>query len=205
MATKAQILADIEEMKKRFIELSSSILTMSIDTNCEFDRAIYGYMVVKPTKRLSQILTLDRELLVLVTNFDQQQVRTVSTIKKVIGQYKNRLDPNICIVIHKDKKNNYNLKNWGREGGLSLLPVYYDDLESMDSLERYLSVELYSNDPFDVTGPVSKDEHFFGRRTEASDLARKLSKGSIKSCLGIRKVGKTSIINRILDELRKKI
>ena len=64
-------------------------------------------------------------------------------------------------------------------------------------------MHLYSHDPFDVSGPVSSDTSFFGRREEAIDLARKLQAGQIRSCLGIRKIGKTSIINRVLLEIRK--
>jgi hypothetical protein len=53
-----------------------------------------------------------------------------------------------------------------------------------------------------VTGPVSDDENFFGRRNEALDLARKLQGGQIRACLGIRKIGKTSVINRVINECR---
>ena len=53
-----------------------------------------------------------------------------------------------------------------------------DRRDGQSSLEKVLCVELYSHDPFDVTGPVSDDQNFFGRREEAIDLARKLQKGS---------------------------
>jgi Archaeal ATPase. len=77
-----------------------------------------------------------------------------------------------------------------------------ESLQSSDALDRALCIELYSHDPFDVTGPVSDDANFFGRRDEAIDLARKLQKGQIRSCLGIRKIGKTSILNRVLHEIQ---
>ena len=77
-----------------------------------------------------------------------------------------------------------------------------ESLKDSITLERALCVELYSHDTFDVTGPVSDDANFYGRRDEAIDLARKLQKGQIRSCLGIRKVGKTSIVNRILREVQ---
>jgi hypothetical protein len=95
------------------------------------------------------------------------------------------------------------LKNWGREHGLSILPVFFkvDRLTSIsqEDFERLLCQELYSYDPFDITGPVSDDAQFYGRRTEAQDLARQLQQGQIKSCLGIRKIGKTSILNRVVS------
>lgn len=73
--------------------------------------------------------------------------------------------------------------------------------DGQSALEKVLCAELYSHDPFDVTGPVSDDQNFFGRREEAIDLARKLQKGQIRACLAMRKVGKTSIINRVLREI----
>jgi hypothetical protein len=64
-----------------------------------------------------------------------------------------------------------------------------------------LAYEFFSQDPFDVTGPVASDAQFFGRRTEAQELARKLQGGQIRACFGIRKVGKTSILHRVLQDM----
>ncbi len=103
---------------------------------------------------------------------------------------------------HKDPDGNSKIRNWGRNVGISVLPLLVgESLKSTEALERTLCIELYSHDPFDVTGPVSDDSNFFGRRDEAIELARKLQKGQIRSCLGIRKIGKTSILNRILSEI----
>jgi hypothetical protein len=105
--------------------------------------------------------------------------------------------------VHNDPNGNTKLKSWGRSLGLSVLPIYVRNCPSKPTeLERLLSHELFSHDPFDVTGPVSDDDNFFGRRNEAQDLARKLLTGQIRSCLGIRKIGKTSVINRIISDLR---
>ena len=65
-----------------------------------------------------------------------------------------------------------------------------------------LSHEFFTQDPFDVTGPVANDAQFFGRRTEAQELARKLQLGHIRSCFGIRKIGKTSVLHRVLAEIK---
>jgi hypothetical protein len=95
------------------------------------------------------------------------------------------------------------LRNWGRERGIVILPILGANLASEGfNLDSYLAFELFAHDPFDVTGPVSDDLNFFGRRDEALDFARKLQQGAIRSCLGIRKVGKTSILNRVIANLR---
>ena len=166
------------------------------------EKGVYAYVFAKPSHRLSSLLNIDREILILITNFSSQQARTVKAIKAIINTSDGRLEPLVVIVVHPDPKGNTKLKTWGRENGISILPIYYSrELFPMkrEDLENTLCKELFSYDPFDVTGPVSDDSQFYGRRTEALDMARHLQTGQIKATLGIRKIGKTSILNRIVD------
>jgi len=78
-----------------------------------------------------------------------------------------------------------------------------EDLLTPDIFKRRLSWDLYSSDPFDVTGPVTSDDDFFGRRNEALELIRQLERGRIRAFFGIRKIGKTSIINRAVQIAKK--
>jgi hypothetical protein len=168
-----------------------------------FEQGVYGCAIAKPTKRMRAALAIDREILVVVSTFKDQQQRTIKFLTQEIQKSMGRLEASVAVVIHKDPDGNSKLRNWGRDRGLSILPIVEgESLEGVAALERALCIELYSHDPFDVTGPVSDDANFFGRRDEAIELARKLQKGQIRSCLGIRKVGKTSILNRMLRELQ---
>lgn len=168
-----------------------------------FEQGVYGCAIVKPTKRMRAALAIDREILVVVSTFKDQQQRTIKFVTQEIENSQGRLEASVSVIIHKDPDGNSKLRNWGRDRGLSILPITAgESLDSSSSLERALCIELYSHDPFDVTGPVSDDANFYGRRDEAIELARKLQKGQIRSCLGIRKVGKTSILNRMLRELQ---
>ena len=167
------------------------------------DKGIYAYLFAKPTRRLATALAVDREILTLFTSFNEQQQRTVKIARELIVESAGRLEPTVAIIVHKDAEGNSKLTRWGRSLGLAVLPVYFGKLPSTsDELLKQLCYELFSHDPFDVTGPVSDDENFFGRRNEALDLARKLQTGQIRACLGIRKIGKTSVINRVIHECR---
>lgn len=156
----------------------------------------------KPGAQTWQAMAVDRELLVVASTFSDQQQRTIRFVQSEIANSSGRLEPTVAIVIHMDQSGNTKLRNWGRDLAISILPIdgTIDFGEARD-IERHLSAQLFSHDPFDVTGPVSGDNQFFGRRDEAIDLARKLQRGQIRSCLGIRKIGKTSIINRVLKEI----
>lgn len=168
-----------------------------------FEQGTYGCAIAKPSKRIKNALAIDREVLVVVSTFKDQQQRTVKFLLQEIQESLGRLETTLVVVLHKDRDGNSKLRNWGRDLGLSVLPLLDgESLKSSDALEKALCVELYSHDPFDVTGPVSDDANFFGRRDEAIELARKLQKGQIRSCLGIRKIGKTSILNRVLHEIK---
>ena len=168
-----------------------------------FEQGTYGCAIAKPSKRIKNALAIDREVLVVVSTFKDQQQRTVKFLLQEIQESLGRLETTLVVVLHKDRDGNSKLRNWGRDLGLSVLPLLDgESLKSSDALEKALCVELYSHDPFDVTGPVSDDANFFGRRDEAIELARKLQKGQIRSCLGIRKIGKTSILNRVLHEIQ---
>ena len=192
----------IVEMKSSFTTSSKNLFTISRDGFFEYDGALYGLLIAKPSKSISAALGLQKEILVLITNFDNLQVRTILAAKSVIAQGDGRFESNVVVILHRDSNGEMNLKNWGREQGISVLPLFFKNgLPEGENLERALCHELYSHDPFDVTGPVSNDAQFYGRRTEAQDLARKLQLGQIRSLLGIRKIGKTSIINRIINEL----
>lgn len=194
----------LNTMMDNFKVASSNLIEMEhpfFEEN-RVENAIYGIAFGKPTKRLSSLLNVDREILIVFTSFASQQARTVKMISKMLTDYKGRLESTVSIVIHPDPRGNINLKEWGRENGVSILPLYYVEDQypmSPEEFENALCKEIFSLDPFDITGPVSDDNHFYGRRAEALTIARQLQLGQIKATLGIRKIGKTSIINRIID------
>jgi hypothetical protein len=193
---------EIHQMIRQFKSTGGEMLKLTHQKISQYEGAKYGVCFAKASKRLAVILSVDREVLVLFTNFTDQQARTVNFAKEIINKWGARLESTIAVIVHKDKRGSRLLKNWGRGVGLSVLPVYIEHEYFLmhRGLEKILSLELFSHDPFDVTGPVSDDSQFYGRRTEAIDLARKLRSGQIRSILGIRKIGKTSMINRVIDE-----
>lgn len=199
----------IEKMMSQVSKNATDLMTIThkevLQFNVNGKLVYYGKMYAKPSKRLSRLLTIESEILVLVSAFREQQFRSVVQMREFIERSEGRLEQTVAILIHCEPYADNKIKKWGRQKGLSILPVYFDDKEfpSGEKLETLLVGELFSHDPFDITGPVSDDSQFYGRRTEALDLARKLSTGQIRSYLGIRKVGKTSLLNRSIIEAQK--
>ncbi|WP_219812556.1 ATP-binding protein [Pseudomonas syringae] len=194
----------ITDLAEQFEQASQGLVSITKPLSTfEFENGVYGVLFIKPNKRLAKIFSTDREVIVLITNFQDQQQRTIQALKSQISESNGRLEGSLAIVVHADPEGDRKLKNWGREQGLAILPISArDNMSDPATFERDLLQDFFTNDPFDVTGPVSDDARFFGRRAEALDIARQLRNGQIRSSLGIRKIGKTSILNRILHEAR---
>lgn len=162
----------------------------------------YVGMYAKPTKTIRGSLVIEREVLVLIANYSVLHARTITVCQETIQGEQPRLQPDLVIVVHADPDGDDNLRAWSREAGLTVLPIYRPSAGAMPpatQVRQRLARELFATDSFQVTGPVSDDSDFFGRREQANDLLRQLQAGRITATFGLRKVGKTSMLNRVID------
>jgi len=195
---------EIQKFKAETTSAFSQLFSINSDSIRQFENGEYFVMYARGSKRVQNILGAEREILIIGNIYGDQQARSLQFARRVINESDGRLETGLCVFIHQDPRGNAKLKRWGRENGLAVIPVYTSNgvLPRGQELERLLSYEFFTQDPFDVTGPVANDAQFFGRRTEAQELARKLQSGHIRAVFGIRKIGKTSILHRVLAELK---
>ena len=180
----------------------------TIESHRRHEANDWKYIVLncKPTRTIADALLLDREVLALIVNVKDLQVRTLHVARDLISASDGRLDPAFMIVVHADASGDEKLRNWGREQGYKVIPIYRPAAGAIpptDSLRRNLARDLFAYDPFSLTGPVLSDTDFFGRRNTAIETLRQLQSGRIISIFGIRKLGKTSLINRIVAAARE--
>lgn len=173
-------------------------------------REVYDlkYIVLhcKPTRTIGDALLLDREVLALIVNASDLQVRTIHVARQIITESDGRLDPSFVLVVHADTAGDEKLRNWGRELGYKVIPILRSKagaIPTTEQLRRNLARDLFTYDPFSLTGPVLADSEFFGRRNTAIETLRQLQSGRILSIFGIRKLGKTSLINRVVTLARE--
>ncbi|MDW6024869.1 hypothetical protein SAZ10_24240 [Mesorhizobium sp. BAC0120] len=195
---------ELEKMSAETGSALSQLFVITYEAIRQFETGEYFVLFGRGSKRVQNILGIEREILILGNTYADQQARSVRFARRIINESDGRLESTLCVIIHQDGRGNAKLKRWGRENGLGIIPIYTSTgiLPRGQELERLLSYEFFTHDPFDVTGPVASDAQFFGRRTEAQELARKLQLGHIRSCFGIRKIGKTSILHRVLAEIK---
>jgi hypothetical protein len=168
-----------------------------------FEGGDYERLYIAPNHRLGHSILASREVLVLATGFHKLQTRVIRFAEECLASASVRLERNMVIVVHVDPEGDRKLRSWGAERGLTVLPVHSNPrVPQGDALEAALCAGLYSNDPFDLAGPVSNVHQFFGR-SDVPDQARRLRDGHIQALFGTRKIGKTSVLNRIVKEARE--
>lgn len=196
---------ELGELKVQTLKAIEPLFHPTNDWFKKWQGGTYFAIFARPSKRIRAILDIEREILIAGNVYYEQQARSLTFAKQQIAESNGRLEPKVFLIVHCDPKGNSKLKKWGRQQGITVIPIYARNglVPVGTEFERALSFELFSQDPFDVTGPVETDSQFFGRRTEAQELARKLQSGQIRAHLGIRKIGKTSITHRVLKEVRE--
>jgi hypothetical protein len=195
---------ELENLSAETQSALGELFVITYEALRQFETGEYFVLFGRGSKRVRNILGIEREILILGNVYADQQARSIKFARRIINESDGRLESTICVIVHQDVRGNAKLKRWGRENGLAIIPVHTSTgiLPRGQELERLLSYEFFTQDPFDVTGPVASDAQFYGRRAEAQELARKLQFGHIRSCFGIRKIGKTSILHRVLAEIK---
>ena len=168
--------------------------------------AAYVALTCKPSKSLARSLSLEREVLALIASYNDIHARALSIAVDYIEQHTPRLQKDFCILIHNDPEGDIKLRSWAKEVNMTCCPIYNKKTSGMpasDALRHKLSSEIFSANPFAVTGPVVDDRDFFGRRNDAIEIHRLLTTGRIHSIFGLRKTGKTSLLNRVISIARE--
>ena len=103
----------------------TSAFANNFKVNSEFsvtrEKGYYGICYAMTSAKLKAALSIDQELLILISTFEDQQFRTIQTARELIDESDGRLDPKTFIVIHRDQRGNNKLKKWGRAHGLAVL------------------------------------------------------------------------------------
>ncbi|MGH7152969.1 MAG: hypothetical protein ACREF3_03490 [Acetobacteraceae bacterium] len=98
------------ELAEAFETASQGVLTITNHESISREKGYYGVLYAKPSGTVRAILSLDREILVLISTFLDQQSRTIQTARELIEISNGRLEASHVIVLHRDLKGNLKLK-----------------------------------------------------------------------------------------------
>lgn len=180
-------------------------ITFSREQN--FKSTHYTIHFFKPTSRLRDLYNLGNEVLILccsdgMRDFKSRTKDFIDYILTTRAEFKNRLDKITCFFID----NNEQIVEIVKQDRLDnpdsrlIVPFCYSELQlKIDEsiFQNRMRTFLYERDLFGIASPLNSDAYFFGkdRSNLISDLYSKYKQGEQGGLFGLRRIGKTSVLN----------
>lgn len=170
----------------------------------------YKYFLIKPTDNYKELFNIELEIVVIFSNYDTFETRTLDAVDFVEKSYQSlRLEKLCCVIISNDntivEKIN-NLVKYDQESQL-VVPFSYNELKTnIDPffIRNRFKSHFYTRDLFAFESPLKKDLYFFGRNDLVLKLVNRHRSNENTALFGLRKTGKTSVIfgvKRVLETL----
>ncbi|MCT6698038.1 AAA-like domain-containing protein [Rheinheimera sp. 4Y26] len=169
----------------------------------------YKYIIISPTEIYGDMFNLDREIIVVFSPYETIQARTLDVFEYVAKKHSSLRIEKICNVLVSADENIENsisdlIKN--EPETQVIIPFSYNELSNIkDSFffRNRFRKYFYTRDLFAFEAPLKKDIYFFGRADLIQELINRLKSGENAGVFGLRKTGKTSLINGIVRNLSK--
>lgn len=194
-----------------YLTNGGNILKMGIDSQ-------YSYCLLKPTSFFSEQFNLNREIVLIFSSYETFEPRTLDAVSKVHSLLPDlRLDKICSVIISKDPRFEVKLKDLLKSNAEMqiIIPFSYNELLSLKNkpgdfynfVIRRFRMYFYERDLFAFFAPLQKDLYFFGRQAYVQDLVNKHFSHENCGVFGLRRSGKTSVLNavhRTLDRINRK-
>ncbi|MFE6959554.1 hypothetical protein [Streptomyces sp. NPDC057696] len=151
------------------------------------------YITLPPNVRETFDLRLD--VLCLSASYDRLEPRTLTVIAEQLHSRNDRVDPDFAVLLTSDRDAKELVKR--RRGQLAILAINTQELVSgseMGLRERIAEI-MTTHDHYDLTRPITEPAAFYGRQAEVAELGFALDRGQAVGVFGLRKAGKTSLLN----------
>lgn len=171
-----------------------------------FKGSDYSFAFLRPTERVQEAFRLEREILVLISRYDNFDSRTLDFVDKLMFEYHNRLDKLCFILISNDKNINTKIKELTLREPESriIVPFNYDEFFNENAQEciwNRLKEQFYGRDLYSFESPLQNDTYFFGRNEFVHFFYDKYRTGENSGLFGLRKIGKTSVLYALERQL----
>ncbi|ABC33185.1 conserved hypothetical protein [Hahella chejuensis KCTC 2396] len=169
----------------------------------------YRYIIVSPTEIYKDMFNLDREIVVVFSPYERIQARTLDVFEHVVRRHSTLRIEKICnVLISKDENVESSLTDLIKSEPESqiIIPFSYEELKRVDDqyfFRNRFRKYFYSRDLFAFEAPLKKDIYFFGRNDLIQELVNRFKSGENSGLFGLRKTGKTSLVNGIERNLQR--
>lgn len=170
----------------------------------------YAFVHCYPPNEIKELLHINKHLLIIFLDTAYTD-RTGDFIDKIIEEYRSRVDSRMVLLISKehDIKNKIKDNTKDYHDSRPIIPYVYEELlhENTYSSAIWEKItekvyEFYNVDLFDFLNPIKTSFNFFGRTEEINELYGRYLVGENGGLFGLRKIGKTSVINALNRKLK---
>ena len=167
----------------------------------------YKFFLIKPTLTYEEALSLSREIIVILSSYENFEPRTLEAFEEVYQRFHdNRLERICYVLISADSKIEKHLEDClSNQESQVIIPFTYDSFSRNKGNPNFLRNQFrkffYSRDLFDFSEPLKKDFYFFGRTDLTVSIIEKHRANQNFGLFGLRKTGKTSIIYDVIRKL----
>lgn len=189
--------------KEFYVTNGGGIITLTSNSK-------YKYILIRPTDIYIEMFNLDREVIVLFSDYTNFQSRTLDAFEQAAKQLSSlRVDKTCYILISKDQNIEENISELIKKEPetANIVPFTYDETQKGNSdgyfFRNRVQKYLYNRDLFSFEAPLKSDWLFFGRNEIILSTINRMKGGNNSGIFGLRKTGKTSLINAISRNLQK--
>lgn len=200
----------VREAEVRFSNLSQharqlvdslKVLGAEITWSRKFDDNTY-IALVKLSDSYQSKFGITREVLTIFSTHTNFEARDLAAHKHISASLPaDRLvEEFLTFSYNRDPRHRQKLHDWNREGNVfkTIIPLEpnVDPRRGAETILQSLQTEIPARDWYQNYSVVTGDS-FYGRRRLISDISGRLREGAIVGVFGMRKSGKTSLVNEI--------
>ena len=174
-------------------------------------QSTYRYCLIKPTDYFNKTFQLNREIVVIFSDYVSFEPRTLDAAAYVYKsiQEKLRLDRGCHLLVSHDDTIEDKLVGLLKDNNVKqiVIPFTYRELSSTGNSEVIVKERfrkyLFDTDLFSVSAPIQDDIFFFGRRDFVHDIVSKCKNSTNSGVFGLRRSGKTSLLYAVQSLLNQ--
>ena len=171
----------------------------------------YNYALIRPAGLMRGLLHTEREVIVLFSPYSDFQSRTLDAFDRILEEFvdKFRIEKVTRILISEDSRVSTKLKELfkSKPEAPVVVPFHIDEIDQSTSDQTIASrirEFTYSRDLFSMSSPLRADLYFYGRSDLIHEITSKLASGENFGLFGLRRSGKTSIVNGLATALKSR-
>lgn len=161
----------------------------------------YDAILVKPTEDFVNKFNIDKEIIVLFSNYAQWFPKSLDVIDLIkMNDRVNRYEAICSIVVSNCDNINDEIVKFSKQNKESqiIVPFSFKELEKNYRNKNYVIEKFrkffFTRDLFSITSALQKEIYFFGRKDLIHTIVSNYLSSENSGIFGLRKTGKTSIL-----------